>query len=287
MATHKTGQSIYSFDFSALYGIAKASGLNALITTDSSISELAHVFPFLKTLKSDERRPGVYFPKFREHKAYGFDLRAFSLNYMKDIELLGLFQSWRYFDHVRAEIRQQFAFSRSAVGLVQTFLHEATANVKQTALEGGTFDADFKRFPLTYVGVHVRRMGYDTQQMRDLGYKSADLNYIYAAMHYFRHKYKNVIFIVTSDDLQWCQQNVNAPNNVVVYSNFKHHGLDMCLLTQCNHTITTTGAFSWWAGWLSGGTVLYYKDHPVPKSELAKEFKAVDYFPTDWLPIMS
>ena len=270
-----------------MYGVSKACGLHPLISTDSSVSDLAHVFPFLSAYRSDAKRPGVYLPKFREHKKRGFDLRAFSLNYMKDMELVGLFQSWRYFDHVRAEIRQQFSFSRGAVSLVQSFLHEHTASVTQAALDSQAFDPDLRRFPITYVAVHVRRLGYDTPHMRELGYKPATLNYLYASMHFFRHKYKNVIFIVSSDDVEWCRHNIHAPNVQLVYSTFKHHGLDMCLLTQCNHTITTTGAFSWWAGWLSGGTVLYYKDHPVPKSELAKEFKAIDYFPSEWLPILS
>lgn len=281
-----------------MYGVAKACGFQPLISRDTSLSspnaiDVTQVFPFLQapatsSAATSAAAGATYWSKFREHKAQTFDSRAFSLNYMKDIELVGLFQSWRYFDHVRADIRQQFSFSQSAIALVQQFLHEALAEARDVVWDDGTlFGEDLASFPVTFVGVHIRRQGYELEEWRRLGYKAVDVNYIYAAMHYYRHKFKNVIFIVTSDDLEWCRANIKPANTVVTYSKFTHQGLDMCLLTQGNHTIISTGAFGWWAAWLNGGTALYYKDHPVPRSEMAREFKAVDYYPDNWLPVMS
>ena len=214
-------------------------------------------------------------------------MRAFSLNFGKNVELMGKFQSWRYFDHIRSDIREEFAFSKRAIALVQNFLHNATTTAKLRANAVNQFADDIDRFPITYIGVHVRRKGVDTPEMRDSGYRVADVNYLDAAMHYFRHKFKNVIFIVASDDLPWCRQNIKLERNIVLFSPFSHPGLDMCLLTQCNHTISTTGAFSWWAGFLTGGTVTYFASHPQSRSILARELKPLDFFLSTWIPITS
>ena len=122
------------FQYAALYGLSKASGLLPTITSDIHTAQIVEVFPFLKAHKTTDAstRPGFYWSKFREFKTNAFDLRAFSLNFMKDIELLGAFQSWHYFDHVRAEIRQQFSFSQRAVGMVQEFLRESLEKVKHS-----------------------------------------------------------------------------------------------------------------------------------------------------------
>ena len=269
----------------ALVGIAKACGLNPIMPASTSI--LTEVFPFLQASKSSSKHPGNSFPKFREHKTNAFDLRAFSLNFEKHIELIGRFQSWRYFDHIRSDVRAQFSFSRRAVSLVQNFLHNASASARRQANSENQFGDDLERFPVTFIAMHVRRKDVVTAAMREEGYRAADVNYLDAAMHYFRHKFKNVVFVIASDDVTWCRHNLNSRRNIVVYSPFTHPGLDMCLLTQCNHTVTTTGAFSWWAGFLSGGTVTYFASHPQPGSPLARQLKPLDYFLSTWVPITS
>ena len=149
------------------------------------------------------------------------------------------------------------------------------------------FGDDSTRFPVTYIGMHVRRGDYLNMDNQKLGYQAADIHYLTAAMHFYRHKYKNVIFVIASDDPDWCISNIPSTNQILAFSPFSHPGLDLCLLSQCNHTIVTTGAFGWWAGWLADGTVLYYKDNPVPQSPLAKEFRATDYYLPSWLPVTS
>ncbi|VDK75016.1 unnamed protein product [Gongylonema pulchrum] len=60
---------------------------------------------------------------------------------------------------------------------------------------------------------------------------------------------------------------------------------DMATLSRCNHTIMTTGTFSWWAAYLTAGDVVYYKDWPRPNSELDKQMFKQDYFLKNWLPL--
>ena len=63
---------------------------------------------------------------FVERKSNAFDAHSFSLNFQRPIALLGFFQSWRYFDHVRSDVRKQLA-SFKHVKPVQQFLQQTIA----------------------------------------------------------------------------------------------------------------------------------------------------------------
>lgn len=273
------------FQYAALYGIAKANGLQAIITEDSSTAKINEIFPYLNVERTKEQHPGKNYLKFREHKSFSFDQRTFSLNYMKDIELVGAFKSWRYFDHVRKDIKKQFLFGNKVIGIVQEFLHQSLS--KLTNLEMTKSGKAFNQnHPVNYVGIHIRRGDILSEPSSKYGYIPADKNYLSAAMQYFMHKLTdNVIFVVTSDDLDWCRQNLSTDNYFVVFSMYSHPGLDLCLLSQCNHTIVTVGAFGWWGAWLAGGTTVYHTNFPKPGSDLDKEFRSSDYYVAQWYPL--
>ncbi|ELT93801.1 hypothetical protein CAPTEDRAFT_49636, partial [Capitella teleta] len=59
-------------------------------------------------------------------------------------------------------------------------------------------------------------------------------------------------------------------------------GEDLAMLAACDHVISSTGTFSFWAGWLSKGVVLYYKNFPRKGSPLDKVFQPADAFPEYW-----
>ena len=141
--------------------------------------------------------------------------------------------------------------------------------------------------PSAVTGIHVRRADYVWPSNKDQGYTVADAKYIETAMQYFTTKYHNVIFVVCSDDIQWCQKNVQSSTHLVVYSPFSNNSssLDLCTLAKCNHTITTVGTFSWWAGNLAGGETIYYKDFPRRGSALARSFKPGDYYLPQWTTV--
>lgn len=59
--------------------------------------------------------------------------------------------------------------------------------------------------------------------------------------------------------------------------------MDLALLSSCNHVVMTVGSFGWWAGYLSGGTVVYFKDYPKPGSNIGRGFSAVDHYLPQWI----
>lgn len=59
----------------------------------------------------------------------------------------------------------------------------------------------------------------------------------------------------------------------------------MATLVRCNHTIMSTGTFSWWISYLTNGTTVYYTDWPKHGSVLEKMLKKDEYFLNNWIPM--
>lgn len=83
--------------------------------------------------------------------------------------------------------------------------------------------------------------------------------------------------------MQWCLKNIKGDN--VKYSTIPYNqkGVNLAVISLCDHVIITVGTFGWWGGWLSGGTVIYYKKFPRPGSELDKKFVPENYYPRKWI----
>ena len=103
------------------------------------------------------------------------------------------------------------------------------------------------------------------------------------ARKYFTDKYKNVLFIVCSDDIQWCKDNIVGGN--IVYSQTESDVIDLAILSHCNHTIMSTGSFGWWGAWLANGTTIYYSKWPRPVSVLEYMVTKHDFFIPEWIPM--
>jgi hypothetical protein len=57
------------------------------------------------------------------------------------------------------------------------------------------------------------------------------------------------IFIVFSDDPEWCKQNFPKGNYVVIEGQEDYE--DLCLMTLCDHNCIANSTFSWWGAWLN------------------------------------
>ena len=260
------------FMYASMYGIARINGLIPLIQEYHYIST---IFPELWADVVRDVHPGRKWPKFRERNSNSFDKRVFELNFLKDIELEGFYQSWRYFEHSKEAIKRQFSFSTDVQQSCETFLKEAYKS----------YLSQFKKRNVVFVGVHIRRGDFMDSYNVDKGYVVAPSGYIRKSMDYFNGKYKNVIFIVCSDDQKWSRANVGSRKNLVVFSPYGSAAMDMCLLSKCNHTVMTVGTFGWWGAWLAGGETIYYKDFPQRGSQISNGFVPSDYFYPEWYPL--
>jgi SAM-dependent methyltransferase len=137
-------------------------------------------------------------------------------------ELIGYFQSEKYFAHCEQEIRHILA---------------PGAGVAASVTRLFTPFADRRT-----VSVHVRRTDYlGLDVLANLG--STD---------YYRRAigmcHPDTVFLFFSDDIPWCQENFSDPRFVFIQG--FGEVIDLFLMSRCNAHIIANSSFSWWGAWL-------------------------------------
>ena len=105
--------------------------------------------------------------------------------------------------------------------------------------------------------------------------------YFEKSMKYFvehaAEEKRDVIFIVVSDDIAWCKQNIQGRN--VFYSPASEArggavalGRDLALLAASNHSVVTYGTLGQWGATLAGGTVIAADWQLTPGADHRKAF---------------
>jgi hypothetical protein len=162
------------------------------------------------------------------------------------LTLFGYFQSERYFDDFADDIRKEFTFKDS---------------IDSTG-EG-------------VVAVHVRRGDYTTLQDH---HPLCTLDYYKRAMDMF----EGHSFLVFSDDIDWCRENIKGPK--VMYSEENSAARDLQLMASCDHNIIANSSFSWWGAWLNENQD---KKVVAPKQWFgsAKPLETRDIYCKDWITL--
>uniref|UniRef100_A0A452R3Z6 L-Fucosyltransferase n=1 Tax=Ursus americanus TaxID=9643 RepID=A0A452R3Z6_URSAM len=189
------------------------------------------------------------------------------------VRLTGYPCSWTFYHHLRDEILREFT------------LHDHVREDAQRFLRG--LQAKWAR-RATFVGVHVRRGDYVRVMPRVWKGVVADRGYLRRALDWFRARYLRPVFVITSDDMAWCRENINASRGDVVFAGNGLRGSparDFALLTQCNHTVITVGTFGIWAAYLAGGDTVYLANFTLPDSPFRWIFKPQAAFLPQWVGI--
>ena len=179
--------------------------------------------------------------------------------YSHNITIEGYLQSWKHFTHINQTIRQVFTIRSQYRYKVELFLNSIDITNR------------------TLIGIHVRRG--DIADAKCSGYTMATTGYFRKAMELYRTEFKNAIFVVVSDSIEWCKDNLVADD--VIYSKFTEPITDLALMSMCHHMIVSGGTFGFWGAWLAGGKVIYPKGWPRPGSWLDVYGMVVEDF---WLP---
>lgn len=130
-------------------------------------------------------------------------------------DLVGYFQSWKYFMNCEWMIKQMFNFPDREV--------------------------------IDYVSIHVRRGDYLNFQHIHTNLDRTD--YYDKAISLFP---KTTQFLVFSDDVTWCEDNFYrrlGGSNFLVIKNLDDFD-SMSLMSSCKHHIIANSSFSWWGAYL-------------------------------------
>ncbi|XP_069493887.1 galactoside alpha-(1,2)-fucosyltransferase 2-like [Ambystoma mexicanum] len=190
----------------------------------------------------------------------------------KNVKLTGYPCSWTFYHHIRDEILKEFTFHDYIKEEVNAYLEKLKGFRKN----------------VTYVGVHVRRGDYVHVMPNTWKGVIADKGYLDKAMAYFRETYQEPVFVVASNGMQWCKDNIDNSKGDVYFSGDgieSSPGKDFALLAHCNHTIMTIGTFGYWAGYLAGGMTIYLKDFTLPDSPFLKLFRYEAAFLPQWMGV--
>ena len=99
--------------------------------------------------------------------------------------------------------------------------------------------------------MHLRRGDYVGHKVHDV----VDLEYYQKGVEYISKRTNIDKIYVFSDDIKWCEQNINFDIPTVFvgekYAGKKGEG-HMYLMSKAKNFIIANSIFSWWGAWLSG-----------------------------------
>lgn len=159
----------------------------------------------------------------------------------KNATIFGFFQSWKYMRGFEDDIRYQLRVNQTITSAAEDKIHAVT---HQYFTVNDTNNLDENSYRITYIGVHVRRKDMAAPSTYR-GMCSAPAEYINKAMQYYRNLHEHTIFIVVSDDIKWCKENITVADgkkNDIFFSDGSYMD-DFALLVNCNHSIITVGMY--------------------------------------------
>lgn len=264
------------FKYASLLGIADMNNKTAVVPQSFWLCDVFQNIsaPSVNIDNAIHTGPYIIQDQWRHMSGY-YDSAMEKLSPYYDYHIYGFFQSYKYFEHIKERIRTEFTFVPHIV--VESHIFISKARRKYNCDDSCLF-----------IGVHVRRGDMGSTQMKNFGYQTVDdMTYFTNAVTFYKKKFKDkkIIFLVCSDDISWCKVNFKTIMENVVFSEGFSSEVDLAILSQCDHSIITTGSFGWWAAYLAGGMTIFYKDWPRPESMLYRIVFKEDYFYPGWIPM--
>lgn len=205
-----------------------------LIADNKTIIKIGGIFAFLNNSLIDKFL-GFYWKYSLDHKI----IYEPNFNYWHNIfqitdskYLKGYWQSFKYFNDNEEFVKSLFEFPRE---FEEKFLG---------------FLSKLKSF--NTIAVHVRRGDFSENDFHEL----LPLEYYSNAFQYAHDHVSNPLFIIFSNDIEWCKINIFHKNSRFIFidkSRTQSAFEDLFLMTKCDNHIISNSTFSWWGAWLATG----------------------------------
>lgn len=153
----------------------------------------------------------------------------FELSSDKSYFLDGYFQSPKYFNQNRDKILDLFQLDEINSNLVEKYYEKLQNEVNNSN---------------KIISLHVRRGDYIALKYFHF---NLDINYYIKATEYFEN---DVLFLIFSDDINWCKENFNFINNKYFVEGLSDVQ-ELILMSKCDGHIIANSSFSWWGAWLN------------------------------------
>jgi hypothetical protein len=159
---------------------------------------------------------------FVEEKNFTYEPGIFGIEDNTDI--IGYFQSEKYFVDYREELLKEFAFNDK--------IYKQAVDMRSLT-----------RSPA--ISIHLRLGDYVNLQD---SHPICSLDYYVEALKLLPD---DLLIYVFSDDIPQAIEFFKSLNRKVVFTESNDKYVDMCLMTLCNYHIIANSSFSWWGSWLS------------------------------------
>ena len=158
------------------------------------------------------------------YREISFDYYEIEYRNNLKVNLDGYFQSEKYFENCKEEIRFYFTPDDEVL--------EKIKKKYKKSLIGNT------------CSVHIRRGDYVNHPVHGV----CDANYYISSMELIKSKKNIDNFLIFSDDIEWCKKNIIGDNISYIENNMDIE--DLFLISLCNNHIISNSSFSWWGSWL-------------------------------------
>ena len=235
------------FQYAALLGISKKTGHPLKIPKFSSNKTTGKLFSHGNNENDHPIETWEYslncfniecdFLGETDHIEFRYDEPYFHFNDLiyelpDNIDIVGYFQSEKYFEHCKEEVRKQLTPRREFSDKSQSFLRDVLGKFEH---EGDI------------ISIHVRRGG--CYKYKQNIHPSVPIDYYRRATQYFKREMSDPKFIVFSDDIEWCKENFIWED--FIFSIGNEPIVDLVTMTLCDHHIIANSSFSWWGAWLN------------------------------------
>lgn len=147
-------------------------------------------------------------------------------------EVIGLWQTEKYFIHISEDIRSQFSF--------MPFTEDKNIEVYERMKRENS------------VAIHIRK-GNDYIKDR-MWEGTCPLDYYIRAINYIKDHVANPHFYLFTDNIKWVRENLEGVDFTVVDWNpirGRYNFRDMQLMSCAKHNIISNSSYSWWGAWLN------------------------------------
>lgn len=167
----------------------------------------------------------------------------------------GFFQSEKYFKHNRKEVIKYLNFNP-----IKDIITEKYG----------------KLLSQRTTSIHVRRGDYVRHPNH---HPSQSIKYYNESMNLLKSITET--FVVFSDDIEWCKNNLKNDN--IIYITDEKDYIELYLMSLCDNNIISNSSFSWWGAWLNNNN----KKVVGPKKWFGSDIKhdTSDIIPDSWIKI--
>lgn len=191
---------------------------------------------------------------------YYFDAAyyPFPVYKQKDIYVNGYFESAQYFNDIDDKIKKELTPKQP--------LLEQNIDLYRIITESES------------VCVTIKRMDINNADVADI--YQYEMSYFYKAMQYMLDNVINPIFIIFSDDVEWCRKNIKINAKMYFETPCNPIWEKIRLMVACKHFIIHNSTFSWWVQHLSTNP---NKVVIAPSKWMLRDDQPIDIYEDGWI----